>query len=47
MIYVWRKADEKDGPHLVPKKSRSGIINVMMWGCIMTKEASIYQLMAP
>ena len=41
MIYVWRKADEKDGPHLVPKKSRSGVINVMMWGCITRKGRGI------
>ena len=41
MIYVWRKADEKDGPHLVPKKSRSGVINVMMWGYIRSKGRGI------
>ena len=36
-IYVWRKVDEKDRPHLVPKKARSGVIKVMMWGCITSK----------
>ena len=41
MIYVWRKADEKDDPHLVSKKSRSGVINVMMWGCITRKGRGI------
>ena len=41
MIYVWRKADEKDGPHLTPKISRSGVINVMMWGCITSKGRGI------
>ena len=41
MIYVWRKADEKDGPHTVPKKSRSGVVNVMMWGCITSKGRGI------
>ena len=41
MIYVWRKAYEKDGSHVVPQKSRSGVINVMMWGYITSKERGI------
>ena len=40
-IYVWRKADEKDRPHLVPKKARSGVIKVMMWGSITSKGKGI------
>ena len=36
-IYVWRKTDEKDRPHLVPKKARSGVTKIMMRGYITSK----------
>ena len=29
-IYVWRKADEKDRPHLLLKKARSSVTKIMM-----------------
>ena len=40
-IYVWRKADEKDRPHLLPKKARSGVTKIMMRGYITSKERGI------
>ena len=36
-MYVWRKADEKDRPHLLPKKARSGVTKIMMRGYITSK----------
>ena len=43
-IYVWRKADEKDRPHLLPKKARSGVTKIMMWGYITSKGKGILLL---
>ena len=40
-IYVWRKAYEKDRPHLIPKKARSGVIKIMMRGYITSKGRGI------
>ena len=40
-IYVWRKADEKDRPHLLPKKARSGVTKIMMRGYITSKGRGI------
>ena len=40
-IYVWSKADEKDRPHLVPKKARSGVTKIMMRGYITSKGRGI------
>ena len=40
-IYVWRKADEKNRPHLLPKKARSGVTKIMMRGYIMSKGRGI------
>ena len=39
--YVWSKADEKDQPHLVPKVTRSNVIQVMMCECITSKGKAI------
>ena len=40
-IHVWRKADEKDGSHLVPKKAHSGVTKIMMRGYITSKGRGI------
>ena len=40
-IYVWRKADEKDRPHLLPKKAPSGVTKIMMRGYITSKGRGI------
>ena len=40
-IYVWRRIDEKDRPHLVQKKPRSKTLFVMMWGSITSKGKGI------
>ena len=40
-IYVWRRADEKDRPHLLPKKARSGVTKIMMRGYITSKGTGI------
>ena len=41
-IYVWRKTDEEDRPHLVHKKARSGVTRIMMWGYITSKGRGIF-----
>ena len=41
-IYVWRKVDDKDRPHLVPKKARSGVTKIMMRGYITSKRRAIF-----
>ena len=40
-IYVCRKADEKDRPHVVPKKARSGVTKIMIRGYITSKGRDI------
>ena len=40
-IYVWRKADEKDRPPLLTKKTRSGVTKIMMRGYITSKGRGI------
>ena len=43
-IYVWRKADEKDCPYLLPKKARSGVTKIMMRGYITSEGRGILLL---